>query len=227
MFNLVKKQHKKFGLEYDGGPRHLKKEEKAFYVEALLEEVREYEESNLAIDEYDAILDILVFALGALQRHGFDPKGIEAVVEANMKKELGPLTKRGSFKLDLIKPEGWEPPDLDPYFICEQLDLPSIPKADKYDDGKPPIHLVDKEIIIELAKVLGYGANKYTANNWRSGLSFSRYYSACMRHLLSWNSGKDNDEESKLNHISHAATNLMFLINLMKNKPELDDRCKK
>ena len=31
---------------------------------------------------------------------------------ANAAKELGPLTKRGSFELDLVKPEGWTAPDL-------------------------------------------------------------------------------------------------------------------
>ena len=34
------------------------------------------------------------------------------VVEANMNKTVGPLSKRGSFAIDLVKPEGWQAPSL-------------------------------------------------------------------------------------------------------------------
>jgi len=96
--------------------------------------------------------------------------------------------------------------------------------APKYDKGKPPIHLVDSVIITELAKVLEYGAKKYKAESWREGLLLSRYYSACMRHLLAWNSGETHDPETGLNHLSHAACNLQFMLYFTKNNPELDDR---
>ena len=63
-----------------------------------------------------------------------------------------------------------------------------------------PIHLVDKELILETAKILGYGAEKYEAHNWRIGIPISRYFSAAQRHLLAWNDGEDNDPESGLPH---------------------------
>ena len=34
------------------------------------------------------------------------------VMQANMKKEVSPLLKRGGFEYDLIKPEGWKSPVL-------------------------------------------------------------------------------------------------------------------
>ena len=34
------------------------------------------------------------------------------VVAANMNKSVGPLSKRGSFAIDLVKPDNWTPPDL-------------------------------------------------------------------------------------------------------------------
>ena len=34
----------------------------------------------------------------------------ERVTQANLSKELGSLPKRGSFSIDLIKPEGWKAP---------------------------------------------------------------------------------------------------------------------
>lgn len=102
--------------------------------------------------------------------------------------------------------------------------MAKIEKAMKFDHGKPPIDLIDSTIILELAKVLGYGAEKYEAHNWKIGLPISRYYSACMRHLLAFNDGETIDPESGLNHLGHAACNLMFMLYMLKNKPELDDR---
>lgn len=97
-------------------------------------------------------------------------------------------------------------------------------KAMKFDHGKPPIDLIDQEIILELAKVLAYGAEKYEAHNWKIGLPISRYYSACMRHLLAFNAGETKDPESGLSHLGHATCNLMFMLYMLKYKPELDDR---
>lgn len=97
-------------------------------------------------------------------------------------------------------------------------------KAMKFDAGKEPHDLIDKEIIIELAKVLGYGAGKYEAHNWKIGLPISRYYSAAQRHLLAFNAGETFDPESGLNHLGHVACNLMFMLYMLKHKPSLDDR---
>jgi predicted HAD superfamily Cof-like phosphohydrolase len=112
LYAAVKKQHKHFNLLYEGPPKHLIHEEKVFYHACLIEEANEYEEAETLEDEFDALLDLTVFTLGAMQRHGFDPDGIMEVVKANMKKQIGPNTKRGSFQLDLFKPEGWKAPDL-------------------------------------------------------------------------------------------------------------------
>jgi hypothetical protein len=81
----------------------------------------------------------------------------------------------------------------------------------KYDDGKPPIDLVDPHFIASVAKVLGYGAKKYSAYNWTKGIKYSRLYAALQRHLMAFWMGIDDDEESKLPHLWHAATNLMML----------------
>ena len=113
LFNLVAKQQEHFGIRYHGKPRHLSNKEKNFYIEAFNEELYEYNAAETLEDEYDALIDLLIFASGALLRHGFSPAGIEEVVKANMKKELGPIkNKREEFELDLRKPEGWQAPDL-------------------------------------------------------------------------------------------------------------------
>lgn len=115
MYEAVKNQHKHFDILYEGKPRHLDKDEKDFYFNCFLEEAHEYNDAVSFEEEYDAILDLLVFSLGAMLRHGFSPHGIREVVRANMEKVAGPLEKRGNFKLDLQKPEGWKPPNLEKF----------------------------------------------------------------------------------------------------------------
>jgi predicted HAD superfamily Cof-like phosphohydrolase len=108
--NLIKKQHKHFGISYDGPSRHLPPEEENFRLAAMMEELSEFILAKSLEDKYDALIDLIVFASGTLERMGLpiEPAMLE-VVEANTEKLLGPNTKRGGFSIDLIKPEGWEP----------------------------------------------------------------------------------------------------------------------
>lgn len=100
------------------------------------------------------------------------------------------------------------------------------PKGLKYDATKPPIALVDPDFIEGIARVLGFGAQKYSAHNWRLGLEYSRVISALYRHLGAFNRGEDIDPESGLRHTEHMGCCIMFLDWFSKNRPELDDRWK-
>jgi hypothetical protein len=94
----------------------------------------------------------------------------------------------------------------------------------KHDGGKEPLDLLSSHALLEISKVLGFGAKKYNSHNWRNGISYSRLYAAALRHLLAWNNGESEDPESSISHISHAACNLMFLLEFIKTRPDLDDR---
>jgi|SRR5665213_4397695 len=107
---------------------------------------------------------------------------------------------------------------------CMSFDDPLGTGAKKNDQGKLPIDLIPVRPLLELAAVLEHGKIKYDANNWRSGFLFSRTYAAAQRHLLAWHSGEDNDPDSGLSHLSHAACNLFFLAEFMHTHKELDDR---
>jgi hypothetical protein len=96
--------------------------------------------------------------------------------------------------------------------------------AVKYDAGKSPVNLISRDFICGVADVLAFGAEKYTANNWRNGMEWSRCTAACMRHLTAWNEGEDLDPESGLSHLYHAACNLMFLAEYTERERGVDDR---
>jgi hypothetical protein len=85
-------------------------------------------------------------------------------------------------------------------------------KASMDDPKKLPMWLVPVTFIRAVAAVLGYGQKKYAANNWRKGMAWSEVYSALQRHLTAWLEGEENDEESGLSHLWHAACCLAFLI---------------
>jgi hypothetical protein len=82
----------------------------------------------------------------------------------------------------------------------------------KFDIGKLRYSLIPPEATRALAEVLTYGAKKYKPNNWQKAEDTTRYVDALYRHLEAWRSGESLDEESGLSHLSHALTNLSFLI---------------
>ena len=85
-------------------------------------------------------------------------------------------------------------------------------KGIKHDKDKVRTDLIEPDFIIEVAKVLTHGANTYGDWNWsqlENGID--RYYAALLRHILSWRNGEVYDKETGLHHLSHAATNLMFI----------------
>lgn len=96
----------------------------------------------------------------------------------------------------------------------------------KLDADKPRTDLLDAEFMLGVANVLRFGAAKYSAHNWRGGISFSRLLAAILRHTFAILSGEDTDAESGLPHIHHLGCSVMFLSWMMKHKPDLDDRFK-
>lgn len=96
----------------------------------------------------------------------------------------------------------------------------------KYDSGKSRVDLLDPEFLIGVGNVLGFGANKYAADNWRSGISFRRLLGAILRHTFAIMRGEDKDPESGYPHVYHLGCTTMFLSWMMTHRPDLDDRWK-
>ena len=93
----------------------------------------------------------------------------------------------------------------------------------KFDYGKTMWNLLDYVAIEDVAKVLTFGANKYSADNWKKVPDAQeRYFAAAMRHLTQWRNGEAVDSETNISHLAHAMCNLMFLHNFDRVKVEIN-----
>ena len=116
MFKDIQEFHKKFGIEYKGSPRQLPQDISDFRIKFMQEELDEYTDAKTLDEKFDALIDLVYVALGAAHLHGFPfNKGWLVVHRANMKKiraTKAEQSKRG-YASDVIKPDGWQPPDID------------------------------------------------------------------------------------------------------------------
>ncbi len=99
-----------------------------------------------------------------------------------------------------------------------------LKEAVKNDQGKAQLELLSAQWLFGVGQVLTFGATKYAAHNWRKGLARSRLLGACLRHVLAYLGGEDNDPETGLLHLHHASCCLMFASELHNTRPDLDDR---
>ena len=89
----------------------------------------------------------------------------------------------------------------------------------KYDGDKAKLYLLPPKSILEVGKVLTYGAEKYDAENWRKVDDLqNRYTSAALRHIFAHMDGELEDEETGLSHLAHAMCCLLFKLEI-----ELED----
>ena len=90
--------------------------------------------------------------------------------------------------------------------------------ADEELDGiqyanETSIAAIVPEFIELIGKVLTFGSKKYDDNNWmRLDNLQNRYYGAFMRHMMAWRKGENNDPETGLSHLGHAACCLHFIL---------------
>jgi predicted HAD superfamily Cof-like phosphohydrolase len=90
------------------------------YLSLIDEEVGELVDAvaaNDRVEQLDALVDILVVTMGAIRAGGFDGEGAwEEVMRTNFAKidpDTGKVRKREDGKV--LKPEGWQPPNLNDY----------------------------------------------------------------------------------------------------------------
>jgi hypothetical protein len=75
MYHQIREMYVKFGMGYSGPPRYLPREVWTMRVGAMREENLEYIEavkSGDLAEQFDAIIDLLVFTVGTMYLHGFE-----------------------------------------------------------------------------------------------------------------------------------------------------------
>lgn len=80
----------------------------------------------------------------------------------------------------------------------------------KYDKNKLRYDLFPPDSLEGVTKVLTYGANKYSDNNWKH-VESERYMAACFRHIQAYRKGEELDNESGIHHLFHAISCLIFI----------------
>lgn len=107
---LVRSMHKMYRFPAPDAPTRLDRSIKIDRIRMMQEELTEYAMAVDLEDEADALLDLVVFALGTAVMMGlpWEPMFAE-VMRANFSK-VREETDRGEF--DLIKPDGWTAPQL-------------------------------------------------------------------------------------------------------------------
>lgn len=78
---------------------------------------------------------------------------------------------------------------------------------------KPQVSLIDPDFLLDMAKVLEYGDEKYGVRDWAKTEDYSRVscLDALFRHILAYSMGEINDRESGESHLIHAAARCMML----------------
>lgn len=110
-------------------------------------------------------------------------------------------------------------------------------KSLRYNDGKLRLELIPPKAMEEVAKVMTYGAEKYTvrdsetgevlvtgADNWKKGQPWMSVIASAKRHIEKFVQGEDYDPESQTLHVANAVANLLFILEFYKIYPQGDNR---
>jgi hypothetical protein len=96
--------------------------------------------------------------------------------------------------------------DFEDYAIPSKVGHPGV----KHSQGKPRYSLIPSNALNEVVKVLTFGAEKYSEDNWKKVPNLQREYSdAAGRHRFG-STQEFLDGESGLPHLAHEICCLMF-----------------
>ena len=92
----------------------------ALYCDLIKEEHKELTEAveqNDRVEQLDALIDILVVTIGAIHSMGADAEGAWREVMRTNQAKIDPATGLVRRREDgkILKPEGWQPPNIKPY----------------------------------------------------------------------------------------------------------------
>lgn len=103
--------------------------------------------------------------------------------------------------------------------------LPDGNPKSVYGMQKPGMEGLPTAPLFQIGEVMRLGVQKYGLTNWRHDpISASVYYSAALRHLMTWWDGQDIDPESGQPHLAHVAACMAILMDADGCNTLRDDR---
>ena len=142
----------------------------------------------------------------------------------NLKKGMKVKNKYGNTHifLEYINGEIWftnRTANLEGEIYWEETEKINKKESPKYDEGKRDYTLLPINELEQVLDVLEFGAIKYSPNAWQGvDKGLERYKKAMLRHMMSYLKGEYTDSESGLSHLSHLATNVLFIMWFENNK---------
>jgi hypothetical protein len=76
------------------------------------------------------------------------------------------------------------------------------------------------ELLEGVGGVLGFGAKKYSTDNWKQGILSMKLIGSAMRHWVAHSKGEIDDKESGFPHLMHLGCELMFIMYFIENPCE-------
>ena len=162
------------------------------------------------------------------ERREFSTGAVRDVAEGKGREDLLPLDSVAEFFKQYDSPKFMSPKAHTVATILFELEEVQFCR----NCGSPVAHILDaaEEFIrvafknefgfafMELAKHYEQGAKKYTERNWQKGILCHCYIDSCVRHLLKWYDGWDDEP-----HDRAVLWNLFGLMWTLKHKPEMND----
>jgi hypothetical protein len=97
-------------------------------------------------------------------------------------------------------------------------------KGRKFDSGKPMMSLLPPHAMLAVGRVLTFGAQKYSKDNWKRVPSAKqRYMDAMMRHAFHFMSGEERDSETGENHLAHLICCASFILDAAESGNDLPE----
>jgi hypothetical protein len=124
------------------------------------------------------------------------------------------MDAKKEFYKDVDKPM---PLLVDPSFLSslvEQLSYDAKNEGETHILAASGVQYLRADFIVEMARVLAFGAEKYGANNWMRAHSTEArdiYLNALLRHVLAYARGEQHCDTDRQYHLAQIAVNAMFL----------------
>lgn len=98
--------------------------------------------------------------------------------------------------------------------VGPNVEIVTNEKGGKQSDSPYGFHLMDAKANFALAKVLAYGAKRYTRDNWRL-IGIEDHLNHALQHIFAYMAGDEQDE-----HLEHALCRLHFAVAVDKQDNE-------